>query len=133
MGKELKGLDNSAKHQLEEVQEWVARLVGGGGDSRGRKRRRRRVIIRDNAVDPNENVVDLRDEGVEMAWNDVALTQGLDIADPVADQGKDRVGKSSMPWRGKEWLSMGSAVKNLEIMIRFVYLLSCGGCCRSCL
>ena len=67
MGKELKGLDNSAKHQPEEVQERVARLVGGGGDSRGRKRRRRRVVIRDNAVDPNDNVVDLRDEGVEVA------------------------------------------------------------------
>ena len=42
MGKELKGLDNSAKHEPEEVRERVARLVGGGGDSRGGKRRRRR-------------------------------------------------------------------------------------------
>ena len=42
MGKELKGLDDSAKHKSEEVRERVARLVGGGGDSRGEKRRRRR-------------------------------------------------------------------------------------------
>ena len=133
MGKELKGLDDSAKHEPEEVWERVARLVGGGGDSWGRKRRRRRVIVGDNAVDPNDDVVDLRDEGVEAARNDATSTQGLDIADPVADQEENRVGKSSMPWRGKEGLSMGLMVKNLEIMIRFVYLVSCGGCCRSCL
>ena len=42
LGKELKGLDDSAKHKPKEVQERVARLVGGGGDSRGGKRRRRR-------------------------------------------------------------------------------------------
>ena len=42
MGKELKGLDDSTKHEPEEVQERVARLVGGGGDSWGRKRRRQR-------------------------------------------------------------------------------------------
>nr|POE55633.1 hypothetical protein CFP56_44740 [Quercus suber] len=42
LGKELKGLDDSAKYKLEEVRERVARLVGGGGDSRGGKRRRRR-------------------------------------------------------------------------------------------
>ena len=42
MGKELKGLDNSTKHEPEEVQEWVVRLVGGGGDSRGGKRRRQK-------------------------------------------------------------------------------------------
>ena len=93
MGKELKGLDNSAKHELEEVREWIARLVGGGRDSRGRKRRRRRVVVGDNVVDPNDDVVDLRDEGVEAARNNAAPTQGLDIADPVADQEEDRVGK----------------------------------------
>ena len=97
MGKELKGLDDSAKHELEEVRERVARLVGGGGDSRGRKRRRRRVVVGDNAVNLNDDVVNLRDRGVEAARNDAALTQGLDIADPVANQEKDRVGKSSMP------------------------------------
>ena len=95
MGKELKGLDDSAKHEPEEVRERVARLVGGGGDSRGGKRRRRRVVIGDNVVDPNDDVVDLRDEGVEAVQNDAAPTQGLDIADPVADQEEDRVGKLS--------------------------------------
>ena len=123
MGKELKGLDDSAKHESEEVRERVARLVGGGGDSQSGKRRRWRVVVEDNAVNPIDDVVDLRDEGVEAAQNDAALTQGLNIADPVEDQEEDRVGKSSMPWRGKEGLSMGSAVKNLEIMIRFVYLV----------
>ena len=133
MGKELKGLDDSAKHESEEVRERVARLVEGGGDSQSGKRRRWRVVVEDNAVDPIDDIVDLRDEGVEAARNDAAPTQGLNIADPIEDQEEDRVGKSSMPWRGKEGLSMGSAVKNLEIMIRFVYLVSCGGCCRSCL
>ena len=93
MGKELKGLDNSAKHELEEVREWVARLVGGGQDSRGRKRRTRRVVIGDNVVDPNDDVVEQRDEGVGAARNNAAPTQGLDIADPAADQEEDRVGK----------------------------------------
>ena len=94
MGKELKGLDDSAKNKPEEVRERVARLVGGRGDSRGGKRRKRKVIIGDNAVDPNHDVVDLRDEGVEAARNDAAPTQGLDIADPVEDQEEDRVGKA---------------------------------------
>ena len=94
MGKELKGLDDSAEHELEEFREQVARLVGGGGDSQGGKRRRQRVIVGDNAVD---DVVDLRDEGVEAARNDAAPTQDLDIVDPVEDQEEDRVKKSSMP------------------------------------
>ena len=47
MGNELKGLDDSTENELEEVQERVARLVGGRGDSRGGKRRRRRVIVGD--------------------------------------------------------------------------------------
>ena len=97
MGKELKGLDDSAKHEPEEVRERVARLVVGGGDSQGRKKRRQRVVVGDNAVNPNNDVVDLRDEGVEAAQNDAAPTQGLDIVDPIADQEEDRVGKSSMP------------------------------------
>ena len=94
MGKELKGLDDSAKNEPEEVREWVARLVGGRGDSRRGKRRRQRVIIGENVVDPNDDVVDLRDEGVEAARNDATPTQGLDIADPVEDQEEDRVGKT---------------------------------------
>ena len=96
MGKELKGLDDSAENETEEVRERVARLVGGG-DSRGGKRRRRRFVVGDNAVDPIDDVVDLRDEGVEAARNDTAPTQGLNIADPVEDQEEDRVEKSSMP------------------------------------
>ena len=96
MGKELKGFDDSAEHEPKEVRERVARLVGGG-DSRGGKRRRRRFVVGDNAVDPIDDVVDLRDEGVEAARSDAAPTQGLDIADPVEDQEEDRVGKSSMP------------------------------------
>ena len=97
MGKKLKGLDDSAEHKLEEFREQVARLVGGGGDSQGGKRRRQKVIVGDNAVDPIDDVVDLRDEGVEAARNDAASTQDLDIVDPVEDQEEDRVKKSSMP------------------------------------
>ena len=66
MGKELKGLDDSAKHESEEVRERVARLVGGG-DSWGGKRKRRRFVVGDNAVNPIDDVVDLRDKGVEAA------------------------------------------------------------------
>ena len=33
LGKELKGLDDSTENELEEVREWVARLVRGRGDS----------------------------------------------------------------------------------------------------
>ena len=94
MGKELKGLDDSAENEPEEVRERVARLVGGRADSRSGKRRRGRVVVGDNAVDPNDDVVDLRDEGVEAARNDAAATQGLNIADPVEDQEEDRVGKT---------------------------------------
>ena len=94
MGKELKGLDDSAENETEEVRERVARLVGGRADSRRGKRRRGRVVVGDNAVDPNDDVVDLRDEGVEAARNDAAATQGLDISDPVEDQEEDRVGKT---------------------------------------
>ena len=39
----------------------------GRGDSQGGKRRRRRVVVGDNTVDPNDDVVDLRDERVEAA------------------------------------------------------------------
>ena len=94
MGKKLKGLDNSAENEPKEVLEQVARLVEGKGDSRGGKRRRRRVVIGDNVVDQNDDVVDLRDEGVEVVQNDATPTQGLDIADPIEDQEKDRVGKT---------------------------------------
>lgn len=94
MGEELKDFDNSAENETKEVRKRVASLVRGRGDRWDGKRRRQSIVVGDNAVDLNDDVVDLRNERMEGAQNDAALTQGLDIADPIKDQENDKVRKT---------------------------------------
>lgn len=61
----LDGLNDSAEDEAEEVPERAAGLVGGGGGGR-------RVVVGDDAVDADDDVFDLGDEGVEAARNDAA-------------------------------------------------------------
>jgi len=61
----LDGLDDSAEDEAEEVPERTAGLVGGGGGGG-------RVVVGDDTVDANDDVFDLRNEGVEATGNDAA-------------------------------------------------------------
>lgn len=79
-----KRFENGLRDLSKEEEIVGARLVGG---------RRRRVAIEDNVVHLNDFFVDLRDERVEAMQKDATLTQGLDITNPVEEQGEDRVEK----------------------------------------
>ncbi|KAF3529804.1 hypothetical protein DY000_02037334 [Brassica cretica] len=68
-----------------ELEALRARLVGGEGGGI--------VVVGDDAVDTNDDVLDLGDEGVESLGNDAASAEGFDVADAVEDEEEDGVGE----------------------------------------
>jgi len=79
----LNRFNNPAEYDTEEARNRPARFIGitGGGG----------IVVGDNAVDSNDDVFDLRNEGMEPSGNGRATAQGFDVTDVVEDQEEERV------------------------------------------
>lgn len=92
MTESLEGLDERAQEEMGELGEDAARLtepgagaIGGGG------------LVGDDAVDADDNVLHMGNEGAEAARHSAEPTEGLDVAQPVEDDEKQRVRQDVKP------------------------------------
>lgn len=84
----LQRLHNAADDEAEEVGEGPRR--GGAGLDRGEGGV---IVVGDDAIDADQDVFDLGDEGVEPPGDDAAAAEGFDVGDFVEDEEEDRVGE----------------------------------------